>query len=219
MTASAQFSLKDFIRDCFRNLQIREAMCQEPEWATQVLVHYLLPAGSWKNRWGETITFDQWTRFLIERDTAKYSCSGTHLLHTLALILQAHSHFQILSRDLFERVRDTCKTFSQTIEASQHADGAWRSDWRQDDFVTKEHAISGVHLTGHILESQLYLPADLRISDRSASLGLRYLAGAYVTSDPQIVLSKYCFYSHAGRVLLQCGEASRMSTASCDRGV
>ncbi len=205
-TAVGDFSLKDAIRDCLRNLQVREAMCQEPEWATQVLVHYLPPVRSWRNRWGEELTFERWTEFLIDRDVARYSCGGTHLLHSLALILQANSQHPVLSRDLAERVRRVCVNFSRTIEATQHSDGAWRSDWRQANVIGEQYARSGVHLTGHILESQLYLPKDLRISDRAAGLALRYLAGAYRISDEQVVSDEYCYYSHAGFVLLQSSE-------------
>lgn len=204
VASSGRFTLEDAIRDCLRSLQIRETARQEPEWPTGVLAHYLPPVCSWQNRWGEELTLDGWTEFLLRRELPEYSCGGTHLLLSLALMLQADSQYPVLSLKLAQRVRDVCRRFSRMIESRQHADGAWGSDWMEGS-VHKEYSSIEVHMTGHILEAQLYLPDDLRISSAHAGRALKYLAEAFLQSDDEKVLEAYCPYSHAGNVLLHCG--------------
>ncbi len=87
------------------------------------------------------------------------------------------------------------------LESTQHDTGAWQRDWSTKPQL-KARENDDVHMTGHILEAQLYLPVELRISSASASSGLHFLARAFLNLDDQIVFSNYCPYSHAGRVLL-----------------
>jgi hypothetical protein len=208
IAGARRFHLKDAISDCVRNLQVREAQSQEPEWATQAIAHYLPPARFWKNRWGEDISFDQWIDFLIERDMSRFSCGGTHLLHSLALLLHANSQYRILNSISVQRVRNVCLDLSREMECSQHTDGAWRADWSQSGLGATYELID-IHLTGHVLEAQLYLPQDLRISRGCAARGLYYLSNAFSTADDSVVAREYCFYSHAGYVLLcHCNQRS-----------
>jgi hypothetical protein len=193
------------IEDCLGNLQVRETRMQEPEWATQVLAHYLPPVCAWRNRWGEEITLEQWTEFLLSRDVNQFSCGGTHLLHSLALLLQVQQQQQIMSVEVHRRLKRVCFEFSRMLEETQHSDGAWRADWTpqsrlsDSDFQTVE-----VHMTGHVLEAQLYLPEDLRIAGSCAALGLKFLARAMRLVSDEAINQGYCPYSHAGRVLLCC---------------
>lgn len=206
-TATERFTLNEAIQDCLRNLQTREVRSQEPEWPTQALAHFLPPTRSWMNRWGERVTIDQWTSFLLERDMNRFSCGGTHLLHSLALLLQVDARYRLLSDKCVTQVRDKCRTLCREIESSQHVDGAWRADWSTDG-LGKSYDWIDVHLTGHILEAQLYLPEDLRISNRCADAAIRHLTHAFGVVNDEVVASNYCFFSHAGRVLLH----------SCDQG-
>lgn len=203
VAAEGRFTIADLVRDCLGNLQIREASRQEPEWATQALAHYVVSDRAWRNRWDEELTLDRWTEFLIERELTGYSCGGTHLLHTLAVILQADAQQRILDAKVARHVRDVCRRFSRTIESTQHADGAWRADWWKEQTVA-EYSAMEVHLTGHLLEAQLYLPRDLRISDACAGRALQFLSRTFQLSDDKTVFEEFCPYSHAGRVLLYC---------------
>jgi len=204
VASGGDFTLKDAVRDCLSNLQIREAARQEPEWATQVLAHYLPPACSWRNRWGEDMTIERWAEFLAERDVTRYSCAGTHLLHSLAVLLQAGAAHPILSAELADHLRGVCREYSRTIEATQEPNGAWRSDWSKGG-LAREYRSLEVHMAGHILEAQMYLPEELRISPRCAARALKYLAQAFAASDDNTVFEEHCPYSHAGGVLLRCG--------------
>jgi hypothetical protein len=161
------------------------------------------PACSWRNRWGEHITIEQWAEFLAGRDVTRYSCAGTHLLHSLAVLLQAGAEYPILSAELADRVRDVCREYSRTIEATQQPNGAWRSDWSKGG-LAREYGSLEVHMAGHILEAQMYLPEELRISPQCSGKALKYLAEAFAASDDKTVLEEHCPYSHAGGVLLHC---------------
>ncbi len=198
--------LKDVILDCLANLQLRDSMRQEPEWPTQAILHYLKPSQAWTNRWGEHITINDWVDFLLQRDIIRFSCGGTHMIHSIALLLQAHQQQQTLSPSVFDRVCDACREFCSMLESTQHDDGSWSNDWHLNaelpGYTSTEKM--GVHLTGHILEAAMYLPQELRIADTCAGAALQYLSRAFRTCTDQNVLENYCIYSHAGNVLLAC---------------
>ncbi len=153
------------------------------------------------------MSIDQWTGFLLEREVTRYCCGGTHLLHSLALMMEAHARHPLLTLTTLEQLRSQCRDYSKMLEASQHADGAWQGDWIKDTQIEGQGNIE-VHLTGHILEGQMYLPQDLRISPNCAGAALQYLARAYLTVDDRQVQAGFCPFSHAGRVLLFCATAA-----------
>jgi hypothetical protein len=193
--------IRDAVHDCLTNLQLRESFQQEPEWVVQVAAHYLPPTSRWTNRWGELLAFDDVADFVLKRPIATYACGGTHLLHSLALILQADNRFGILSSSSVRRIEERFRQCSIQLEATQHADGAWRHDWLPEGQL-KPYKYIDIHLTGHILESQLYLDSSLRISNRSAVAALRYMLRAFSLVEPEELLQQYCAFSHSGLVLL-----------------
>lgn len=201
------FAVRDAIIDSIRSIQVRDSRLQEPEWPTQVIAHYL-ESPRWKNRWNENVKLEDWVEFLLQRNLATYCCGGTHLLQALAFMLKADEQSGFLTRGVVDRMRNVCGEYSTMLESTQHDDGTWRDDW------TKTVEIKGsgpmdVHMTGHILEGQLYLPTDLRISTKSASVALRSLARKFLTSDSQTIWNNFCPYSHAGRVLLMCSTTNQ----------
>ncbi len=98
------------------------------------------------------------------------------------------------------------------IESRQQPNGAWRFDWTKGSVLEAEDlgldvGTAEVHITGHLLETQLYLPEDLRIPAACAGRALKYLSEAYLRSSDEEVFKYYCPYSHAGGVLLRCAAA------------
>lgn len=203
--STEQLKVYDAITDSLSDLQVRNARLQEPEWPTQVIAYYA-KSPRWRNRWNEEVTLDAWVQFLLERDVASYCCGGTHLLQSLAAMLQANDQARFLGEKTVSRITSACREYSTMLESTQHDDGAWRDDWTTNAEIKGRGPID-VHMTGHILEGQLYLPEDLRISPESAAAALRSLARAFLTVDHEFVWSNYCPFSHAGRVLMICAGA------------
>ena len=201
VTADGDFTVRDLMQDCLSNLQLREADRQEPEWATVAIAHYLTPTSTWTNRWGEELSVEKWTGFLVRRDISRFSCGGTHVLHSLGLLLQLHSRHPFMNCQLLDKVRNTCRDLFNEIESSQAPNGAFP---RPATIALQASGIDwDIHITGHILESLLYFPDDLRISNVSVLRGLRFLAEAYRRSTDSDVSKNYCTYSHSGQVLLK----------------
>jgi hypothetical protein len=203
-TAVVSESGRFAVRDCLLSVQIREGKRIEPEWAMCVAAYYSASM-VWVNRWGEEISLDGWAAFFLDREPTRFCCGGTHLLHSLALLLQLERAIgdAALSRGVADRVRTCCARFSQLLESSQHADGSWSTDWIQGPVLAdKQHR--QVQITGHVLEAQLYLREELRVAPSSISRGLAFLARALELASNDEVMSHYCPYSHAGRVLLLC---------------
>lgn len=207
VTDKGDFRIEDAVRHCVRNMQIRESLRLEPEWPTKVLAHYLLPIDRWRNRWGEEITLEKWGEFLIGRDSARYSCGGTHLIHSTALLFQAGRRYGAISLSLTRRLRDLFRSIARTLDATQKPDGAWQADWANRD-VAPESTWASVLVTGHILESQLFLPDDLRASDRCLKRALEFVSRAFLESSDDEVQKNYCAFSHAGKTLLVCSSGA-----------
>jgi hypothetical protein len=192
--------LRDAIVDCLRNIQIRESNVQEPEWITEALAHYV-SGSAWTNRWGESITLDGWVDFLLNRPVHQYCCRGTHMLHSLALIWRADQHESFLNHRSRSLVESACRQFTATMMRTQRDDGSWGLDWAHSSSLGGQ-TLAGIHLTGHILESQLFLPRELRISDDAALGSARYLCESILVAEDAAIRSNYCPYAHSAKAIL-----------------
>ncbi|HVA47107.1 MAG TPA: hypothetical protein VNH11_12135 [Pirellulales bacterium] len=203
-TASRTRVLGDAVRDCLLNVQLREGRRAEPEWALCVAAHYSAVA-AWTNRWGEMISLDGWASFLLDREPTRFCCGGTHLLQSLALLLRlARGNEDIaLGRRMSERVRNRCSELSRSLADSQSPEGTWGAHWIKGA-ATADYRHRDLHITAHVIEAQLYLPEDLRIAHDSVRRALNCLERAFTLASDDDVMSDYCPYSHAGRVLLRC---------------
>jgi hypothetical protein len=199
-------SVADLVRDCLLNFQLREVTSFEPEWAVTALALYLPPVRSWRNRWGEQVSFDGIAEFLVGRDISRYACEGTHLLSALGFLIQADEQFSILSRRAAGRVVDVCRRIGrETLASLQRPDGSWGSDWAGGDSGVPPQPWHSVHITGHLMECQILLPPDLQAPAGCLGRALNYLAQAVAETDAQDMARAYCPYSHAGRVVLRWG--------------
>ena len=196
------FTIADVVRDCLLNLQCRDARRLEPEWAGLVYAHYA-NFSTWTNRFGESISINGLIDYLLKRPVMAYCCGGTHLLHTLAAILQADMQSELLQGATREKIEQKCLEYREVLERTQHANGAWLDDWA-GHVETKNKSAVGVHMTGHILEGQLYLPTSLRISEKCIHDGVKFLEQEFLTVKSDDLVGNYCPYSHAGRVLMCC---------------
>lgn len=199
-------TLADAVRDCLLSVQMRDGMRIEPEWALCVAAYYAAEP-VWINRWRERITFNDWASFLLDRDPARFCCAGTHVLSSLGVLLQLQrsTNDTALSRRIAQRVQSRCAEFSALLESRQKDDGSWDGDW-MEGFGGRDGPNRKVHISGHLLEAQLFLPQGMRIGSGCVVAGLNYLNRAFGASADDEILREYCPFSHAGRVLLRCAE-------------
>lgn len=194
--------MADLIRDCLQNFQLREVSDVEPEWATTAIALYLPPISSWKNRWGDWVTLDGLARFLLRRQQGGSACVGTHALFAGAVLAQMHRRFSLLSA---ETAAGLDALFAKTVSSltrAQRPDGSWGGDWSGGRSAHAESSELALLVTGHVLESLMYIPPHHRVPDDVAARGLGFLLKAVEAASESDVASHYCPYSHAARVLL-----------------
>lgn len=195
-------TVADLIRDCLQNFQLREVADVEPEWATIAIALYLPPISSWRNRWGDRVTLDGLARFLLRQRVTESACVGTHALFAAAVLAQMHRRFSLLGAEAVDGLDGLFAATVSALARAQRPDGSWGGDWSGPGSPHAESTELAVLVTGHVLESLMYLPPQHRVSDEAVARGLGFLLKAIEAASDSEVASHYCPYSHAVRVLL-----------------
>jgi len=197
--------VKDIVRDCLLNTQARDVSGQDLEWAITTLVLYLAPTRFWEHRWGETVTFDDFARHLLERPVGHYACIGTHKLSALAVVLQVHERCSIVAPGIAEELREECRRLSGVLCQTQQRDGSWTEAWAGVRMIRTPAPWMTLHATGHLVEAEMLLPADCRVPGECLERAGAYLAREFARATESTVASLYCPYSHAAHALCQLG--------------
>jgi hypothetical protein len=176
----------------------------EIDWAAEALALYLPPDRTWTNREGRTFSLDELCDELLGRDASDSTCSGTHRLIALALLLRVGEEEQVLSPWTCQRIRDELGGVARHLEHGQAADGSW--DLRWGDPPARRAAPGGdlnsrLLATGHHLEWLLLLPDDLGPGGSMCSRAAGYLRETLPGFVPPGGLSgrDYCTAVHAAR--------------------
>ena len=116
-------------RAVVNDLQANFVLEGEIYWDAVALALDVPPVSSWKNKFGKEFTFDMLCDELVRRDPANSSCSGTHRLISLAILLAADAETKILSDECREHVRGHLASVAELLTREQLADGSWQNDW------------------------------------------------------------------------------------------
>ncbi len=212
----SDFSVRAILDDSISNFYAQQ---RDLEWTAIAYVLYLPPRRQWANRFGERTTFDGLAELLLSTPPQSGSCGGLHIVYALSLFVRANQQIPILSKSMSARLsRHLRETVEGALE-TQQADGSWRVDWNLVDETRPvgnypyppDSALGRLLATGHMAEWFLYLPAELRDTERVR--GALRLAGLWLlarckTATPQDVWRATCPYTHAACVLKQIGYVS-----------
>jgi len=176
--------LDTFVHSDNRRCRIRELLLcslrefhleqEELSWTACALIHYLPPQRKWVNRFGDWFTFDDLAAALIEKPKDSESCTGLHILSSLASMLRQSEKYGILTSKTEDRIRKHLIEFINRAEENQREDGAWDLCWRKSPRDRKSYyesatppssEIDEVVCVGHLLELIFLIPEDLRPAD------------------------------------------------------
>jgi len=121
------------LRDLLRGAIARFEIGQELEFTAVALAAYLPPVKSWTNRRGETFTFDDVARKLLEPATPKQACYGTHVPYALAFLARIDEIEPILAAGARSDVIARLQRLSGDLESRQDGSGAWVPERIQRD--------------------------------------------------------------------------------------
>ena len=195
----ADRTVQDVLTDAIASFDFRG----EVEWKCIAAIYYMTGLKSWTNRYGEVFTFDDIARELAGSDVRASSCGGTHVFHTLNLLVRVDEARSLLGEDARAAAVQKLAAWTQLALDSQRADGSWLHTWWLADADAAENQPGSLLVTGHIAESFLYLPRDLSVEDdvlRRAGLWLLEQLRDASVADCKLQL---CPYTHAACVVRQ----------------
>jgi hypothetical protein len=201
-----RFCVKDVLQDSTENFHLRQ---EELAWTALAYTRYLPPKREWQNRFGERFSFHDLALALLERPLSQESCSGTHLLMALTVLLRADTQMGILSSEARVRVRQWLQRCLRTAIRTQMNDGTWRSDWHRTlltdplpwNYRKGDDDVTILLITGHLSEWMLYLPEDLEVPDDVFNRAGSWLLTQLKKASPKEQEKFVCPYSHAAYVL------------------
>jgi len=198
------------LRDLLRGAIARFEIDQELEFTAVALAAYLPPVKSWTNRRGETFTFDDVARKLLEPVTPKQACYGTHVPYALAFLFQIDGLFGIgeiepildpaTRRDVVARLR----RLSRELEESQDEAGSWAPRQVRPDWLDDDRELTAFRVTGHHIEWIALAPSEARPSRDSVERAARWLYKAVLAQPAAYAYfgTGYNDNTHAARALL-----------------
>jgi hypothetical protein len=180
----------------------------EIEWEAIALALYLPPARTWVNRRGETFSFDALCEELIRRPVESSTCSGTHRLISLVVLLRSDRETEILSPWMRAQLTDVVRSSAEHLARVQDEDGSWGRDWykgmagdERDGPTAGRTRDGALAVTGHHLEWLMLLPDEFRPPRRSFERAIRWLLPALKQSmaEGRRDSKWYCPATHAAR--------------------
>jgi hypothetical protein len=201
------FQVQHLLNDSLANFHLGQ---EELAWSALAYALYLPPQASWRNRFGESFSFDALADELIRRPLSKESCGGLHLVHALTVLLRANSEWHVvLSENSLSRIRKRLSEYATLAEASQLGNGSWRTNWHsaasktegQNGFSNADSVTAAVTVTGHLAEWLLILPHELQVAPDVPLRAAYWLEQQLRNVSEEDLFDNFCPYSHAVYVL------------------
>lgn len=215
--AEAGVPLSAEISTPHRDRRLRDVLCDlvanyneeiELDWVGVALALYLPPRSTWKNKYGQTFTFDRLAAQLVQRKLGRGSpCGGTHTLYTFAVLLQANQRHPILSDSTEQAILNCLDEARGTLEASQLQSGAWDADWAKEaggasgQRTRRWSDLEEFSITGHHLEWMGLVRPALRVSKPCLVRAARFVCDQTASVEKRDIVAFPCGYTHGVRGL------------------
>lgn len=200
-----EFTLLNVLEDSVANFHIEQS---ELEWSVVAYAMYMPSPTGWANRFGESFTFDQCAREMMNRPIESASCGGTHRFMSLTFLLRIDSQTRIFCEEVREEVSDFLQRALACAGQNQGADGAWEIGWNRTLFSTTAEADSNggdqkfgepgrLIMTGHIAEWLLYLPDSFDVDPGIFRRSGQWLSVRLNDVSEEELWKGICPYTHA----------------------
>lgn len=206
MVHGREATIANAVSYCMWNFTLDE----ECAWDAIVLALYLPPEREWRNKYGEMISFDEISRYLLAVDLAQTSCYGCHVYFALAALVNIDTRTRVMTDSCRADAMAALQAASEHLRRAQRADGSWSAAWRNSELPRANlvSRLEAVTVTGHTLEWLAFVPR-LRIDDSMVRRALAFLVGTLLESPSAELAEEFSAYSHAANALrLWCPAAS-----------
>jgi len=188
----------------------------EYEWTAIAYARYVFPQRQWRNKFGEKIDVDALVDEILSHPPQLGPCNGLHRLEALAVLYRADEQFRVLSPRTRLKMLVYMKRTSNSLVASQSADGYWTRQWSispnnpMNSAAQQLAANASVNaptlydkllVTGHQLEWLALAPDEVQPPRETVIRAAQWLARTLVEMDEKELLEAYGPYTHAARAL------------------
>lgn len=214
--------VRDLLRTSISEFHLNQA---ELSWTATAYALYLPPQLYWFNRFGERFDFDDLVVALMDKPLQSESCSGTHLMQTLAVLLQVDQDAKILSEDTRGKLHQYLALRVQEAVDSQLPDGSWPVYWSKSGFdatssmrATPKATFSRrLTIAGHLLEWFQLLPVDHQPPEATIKRGLLWMTPQLLAMNDSHFPDEICPCTHALLAVEGSLRCNSQSVASAPR--
>jgi len=200
-TVDATFNLRDLLRDSVENFDLKQ---RELTWTAVGFAIYLSPQRAWTNRYGESFTFDDLAKVLIQANLEEASCGGAHLVYAMTILWRVDASDACLSEPVRDALTRCLRERITAIVESQSKAGYWTLAWHTPGMEKSDAQRSSPHApdsrllaTGHLLEWLELLPAELQPPQDVYRRAARWLCGALQERLLVVSAVDFCPWIHA----------------------
>ncbi len=174
---------------------------QELDFSVAVFAYYLPPQRTWTNKFGEEISFDILCDRLCDRPLGTGGCGGCHAMYSLAIVLSADRHHEILSEASRRKVRSTLAQAIHTLQETQREDGTWDLHWFDPKAPQERDLSTTTMATGHTLEWLAVAPPDIMNDPEMVSRGCEGALRLLMDAPQTLLDTEYNYYTHVANAL------------------
>jgi hypothetical protein len=200
------YSLRDVMRDSIASFDLKQA---EIEWTSIAYALYLPPASSWVNKFGAECTFDQLAHELLQRNPARSSCAGGHLLEALITLVDVEKEFpHIISGESKRLIEERLSHLVKRATANRLEDGSWNVDWSNEPTNKPSYGPlpSRLLATSHTLHWLIHVPARDRPQAEFVTTSARWIKRHLQVADRGLIESHFCPCTHGVSVLAELAD-------------
>jgi len=176
----------------------------ENEWLMIAYARLVYPQLSWKNVYGKQMHVSGLVDELIDRPLKVGSCSGTHRIEALTLLLRADEQERALPAQTRQKIIDHLTHLSTLLVASQTREGYWTRTWyegEEADLTDIGSLYDRLLVTGHHLEWLALAPQEVHPPRENIVRAGQWTVRGMLEMDDSTLYSKYGPMTHAVRAL------------------
>jgi hypothetical protein len=166
MTAvEGSFTLRELLRDSVASFDLKQ---EELGWTAVAYALYLTPQGRWRNRDGESFTFDDLANALMQARLGQASCGGAHLLYAMTVLWRADASEACLSASVREALTQHLRQQTTAAMRALANEGYWTPNWHvrlkpgSATRLARDNDDMRFTVTGHLLEWLEMVPVELQ---------------------------------------------------------
>lgn len=180
----------------------------EVNWSAIAYASYLSSWAALRNRFDKPFDLSDIVLRIASTRPGDGTCFGTHVLYSLAFVLQCDERKGLLRERAREAARNKLEWAVGCLRRSQYSTGLWALDWflpappRRSETAHPELAMKNLlRATGHHLEWMLIAPQGLAVPLTVMERAFHGIIRGMIRMHPMEVMEGYNPLTHASRAL------------------